>query len=130
MDAAGHGSQDGARGAEPADRTPARIDFTEWSRLAREAPLEFEQRRRETLEAAIARARPALQNRLRGLQSRIDLERRRARNPLAATIRLHAMMWAEFERLRAALNQMPDGPCRSVPAQTGPARVIPLRPRG
>lgn len=130
MDAGRHGFDSDAAGHSAAIRTPVRIDFSEWARLARDAPEEFEQRRRATLEAVIARARPALQPRLRGLQSRIDLERRRARTPLGAAIRLHAMMWDEFERLRATLNRLSHQPCCAAPPQAPPARVIPLPPRG
>jgi hypothetical protein len=129
MDAQGSGvNGDGAPAHEAGGRVSPRIDFSEWSRLAREAPAEFERRRRETLEAAIARARPALQPRLRGLQSRIDLERRRAKTPLGAAVRLHTMMWDEFQKLRAALNRLPAGHSLRAQPQT-PAQVIAFRPR-
>jgi hypothetical protein len=106
------------------------IDFAEWSRLAQDAPAEFERRRREVIEAAIAQAAPALQPRLRALQSRIDLERRRARTPLGAAVRLNAMMWDEFQKLRAALNRLSaQEPARNGPRDATPSRVIPFRPR-
>jgi hypothetical protein len=131
MDGERSGLEDNeALAQEVGARVPARIDFDEWSRLAREAPAEFERRRREVLEAAIAQAPPALQPRLRGLQNRIDLERRRAKTPLGAAVRLHAMMWDEFQKLRAALNRLSaQEPRCAAPAEAAPARVIPFRPR-
>jgi hypothetical protein len=116
--------------ADRHSRTPARLDLAEWARLAREDPAQFELRRRETVEAAIAQAPQALQPRLRGLQFRIDLERTRAKTPLGATLRLHAMMWDEFQALRDALNRLAQIDLRAQrPAQGASAQVIPFRPR-
>jgi hypothetical protein len=106
------------------------IELREWERLARENPDEFERRRREVVEAAIAQAPEALQPRLRGLQFRIDLERQRAKTPLGAAIRLHCMMWNEFQALRDALNRLAAsdlGP--HTKATSSPARVIAFRAR-
>jgi hypothetical protein len=132
MHSQGNGSDaDDTLAQEAGGPIRARIDFSEWSRLAREAPAEFERRRRETLEAAIAQAPAELQPRLRALQSRIDLECKRAKTPLGAAMRLHAMMWEEFHKLRDALNRLSATDPRSpVSAEPTPARVIPLRPRG
>ncbi|OHA83812.1 MAG: hypothetical protein A2937_01940 [Candidatus Yonathbacteria bacterium RIFCSPLOWO2_01_FULL_47_33b] len=66
--------------------------FTYWSNLAKTDPKRFEQERKEATEAVILSARPEKQQRLRGLQWRIDMERLRASNPLSAAIRLHTMM--------------------------------------
>jgi hypothetical protein len=110
---------------------PGRVGLTEWERLAREDPAEFERRRQAAIEGAIARAPVTLQPRLRGLQFRIELERERARTPLGAAVRLNAMMWDEFQRLREALNRLTElDPRRSAQAPVTPAQVIPFRPRG
>jgi len=79
------------------------FDLDEWQRLAVENPLEFERRREAAIRAVIEQAPPEYQARLLRLQSRIDLERRRAKTPLGATVRLQSMMWERFAALRAAL---------------------------
>jgi hypothetical protein len=116
--------------ADKHSRAAARFDLAEWQRLAREDPAQFERRRHETIEAVIAQAPEALQPRLRGLQFRIDLERTRAKTPLGAAIRLHSMMWDEFQALRDALNRLAQIDLRAPPhPERAPARVIPFRPR-
>src|SRR5690606_39594129 len=42
---------------------------------------------------------------LRGLQFRVDMERRRAKSPMAACIAISAMMHDSFDQLRQALNE-------------------------
>jgi hypothetical protein len=58
----------------------------------------------------------------------VDLELRKARTPLAGTLRLHALMWGQFETMRAALN----GALPAKP-QTGGSppgdKVLPFSPR-
>ena len=99
------------------------FDIEEWQRLAREDPAEFERRRQATIEALIQQAPPEYRERLRRLQSRIDLERRRAKTPLGATVRLQAMMWDHFGRLREALETLAG---RAAPAPRASARIIPF----
>ncbi len=99
------------------------FDVEEWSRLAREDPVEFERRRQATIEALIAHAPPEHRERLRALQSRIDLERRRAKTPLGAAVRLQSMMWERFGQLREALQALADGP---VPERKKTARILPF----
>jgi hypothetical protein len=105
------------------------FDRQEWERLARDDPQEFDRRRHAAVAAAIARAPERLQERLRALQCRVDLELRRAGTPLAGTLRLHALMWDQFEAMRAALNG-------ARPPKPGPDRlqqregkVVPFEPR-
>jgi hypothetical protein len=66
--------------------------FTYWSNLAKTDPERFERERKEAIEAVILQAPLEKQQRLRGLQWRIDMERSRANNPLSACIRLNKMM--------------------------------------
>jgi hypothetical protein len=99
------------------------FDIEEWQRLAREDPAEFERRRQATIEALIEQAPPEHRERLRRLQSRIDLERRRAKTPLGATLRLNTMMWDYFGRLREALETLAG---RTAPAPRASARIIPF----
>jgi hypothetical protein len=94
------------------------FDIDEWQRLAVEDPQEFERRREAAIRAVIEQAPPEHQARLLRLQSRIDLERRRAKTALGATVRLQSMMWERFAALRAALltltgeEQTPADPAR------------------
>ncbi len=86
------------------------FDFGCWMRLARSDPQAFERRRREVLEAVIRQAGPARRRRLEGLQCRIDLERRRARTPMAACLRLSSMMWDSVnDELAPALRRLVAG---------------------
>ena len=103
------------------------MDFhlEEWQHLARDDPDEFERRRQAMIEAVIAEAPPALQGRLRGLQSRIDLERRRAKTPLGATVRLQSMMWERFAELREALQALANGTALPA-APKESARILPF----
>ena len=74
-------------------QTQTVFDFDHWVALARDDLEAFEAQRRGLIEALIARAAPVRQRRLRGLQFRIDMERRRARTPMAACIRIQSLMW-------------------------------------
>ncbi len=82
------------------------FDFQEWAGLAKDDPDAFERKRREAIDAYIARAPEAEQQRLRGLQFRIDMERQRASNPLSACIRINKMMMDQFTTLRGALDDL------------------------
>jgi hypothetical protein len=107
-----------------------RFDFDEWRRLAQADPEAFERRRREVVEALIARAPRSRQARLKGLQFRIDLERRKADSPLAAALRLQEMLAAQLQELAQALERL--GACetsRPTPPQRRSATVLPLEPR-
>jgi len=81
------------------------FDFETWAKLARDDPEEFERRRRalvrRTIEAAPADLRPQLER----LQFRIDAVRSRSTHPLGACVRLNALMWTGFERLRRELGR-------------------------
>lgn len=69
------------------------IDFDTWANLAQENPEAFEQQRLAVIEHAIQNAPAQHQQRLRALQWRVDQERRRAKNPLNACIKISRMMW-------------------------------------
>ena len=66
--------------------------FRYWSELAVQDPERFERERRACIEKAVSTAPESIQERLRRLQWRIDIERARAKNPLSACIRLNQMM--------------------------------------
>lgn len=71
----------------------AEIDFDTWSEMARTDPDTFELMRQAAIESAILGASESNRQRLRCLQWRIDQERRLARTPMAACLRISRMMW-------------------------------------
>lgn len=74
-------------------KSSAEMNFDAWSELARNDPAAFETMRLAAIEAVIEGAPEANRDRLRRLQWRIDQERRLARTPMGACIRISRMMW-------------------------------------
>jgi hypothetical protein len=72
------------------------IFFKYWSNLAKSDPERFEKERKRAIEEVISRAPTEHQQRLRQLQWVIDGERKRAKNPIDAMVRLQKMMWTQF----------------------------------
>ena len=72
------------------------LDFDEAMQLARTDPEIFERYRQYVIDSLIARAPKRNQEHLRRLQWRIDQERERASNPVAACVKLYEMMWESF----------------------------------
>jgi hypothetical protein len=95
------------------------FDFDDWAVLARMAPDEFEQRRRDVVESLISSSDNI--RRLRGLQCSIDLERIRARTPLKACLRLSTLMSDAFLDMNAALNSAVELNCEKINALLRPA---------
>ncbi len=109
----------------------AGFDFEAWAKLAKEDPEEFERRRLEEIRKLID-SRPDLRHRLEGLQFRIDAERKLARTPLKACLRMSTLMWESFYDLKDQLDGLAAGvrgTARLTPATPAsrPAEVIPLR---
>lgn len=75
------------------NKKTAEIDFDAWADMARNDPKAFEAMRLAAIEAVIESAPEANRERLRRLQWRIDQERRLARTPMAACLRISRMMW-------------------------------------
>lgn len=69
------------------------FNFDEWMLLAQSDPIAFEERRSDMIEQQINNAPSHRQHRLRCLQWRIDTQRRKSPNPLAACIEVNRMMW-------------------------------------
>lgn len=87
------------------------FDFDSWARLAKQDPDAFETRRREVIARAIDNAPDDSRRRLQGLQFQVDMERRRARTPMAACLRISSMMWHSLvgaRGLQSSLNQLLD----------------------
>lgn len=102
------------------------FDFDAWANLAKEHREEFERRREEAIEELICAAPASIRPRLRQLQFRIDLERRRCANPLGACLRISSMMWDSFQELHAVLNGLES--CESAAGAKRSAEVLPFKP--
>lgn len=118
--------------------THVQFDPNEWIELAKSDQEAFERKREEAIEAVISRAQPHHQMRLRRLQWRIDMERKRCRTPMAACLRLYSMMWEKvcekdgfLESLRMLSDSASPAPRHhtavSIPART--AKVLPFGAR-
>ncbi len=68
-------------------------DFEQLSELARTDPAAFEAKRRELIDAALARVPAERRDRMRSFQWRLDQVRTRAPTPLSACMTLSRMMW-------------------------------------
>ena len=108
--------------------------FEDWQRLHASDPEAFEIRRKEALEAVIQTAPARMQQRLRGVQFRADMERTRAGSDLASCLKAQSMMWDSLLRLRDALAELSvlqkDGTLAAIvqtPAEARTATVIPFR---
>ena len=84
------------------------FNFEELQKMAQDDPDRLEQLRIQWCENLIHEAPRHYRRKLRGLQFRIDMERRKARSPMAACISLSSMMHNSFDRLRDALNEASD----------------------
>ena len=86
------------------------FDFDAWVELAKNDPEKFEQKRKEAVSELIASVPEPMQQRLNGLQWRIDMEIRRSSNSMDACLRIYKMMMDSvyspgglFEALNALL---------------------------
>ena len=83
-------------------------EFDELMKLAQENPEQFEELRQQMCDELIQSAPSEHRRRLRGLQFQIDMERRRAKTPMAACMKISSMMHDSFAELRDALNELQD----------------------
>ncbi|HHS83317.1 MAG TPA: DUF3135 domain-containing protein [Gammaproteobacteria bacterium] len=82
------------------------FNFDEWSSLADSDPAAFEAARDEAIKAFIQQIPEERQQRLTGLQWRIDNIRAMAPNPTASFLHLSDMMWESFYRQQAMLKSL------------------------
>jgi hypothetical protein len=99
---------------------PDPFDFERWVELASSDTEAFERAREAAVEGLIAQCKPGMQQRLRGLQWRIDQVRRQAGSPVGACMKLSQMMW------ESVLG--PDGLVEHVERLSSPAQPTSLRP--
>lgn len=80
------------------------FDFDKMMALARDNPEEFERQRTMLLDELIQSRRDiAWAN---AFQSHIDMERIKAKNPLACCLRLYSIMWGRFLKLDEQLQKL------------------------
>ena len=101
------------------------FDFNLWAEAARSDPEQFERMRSELLREFIDEAPQNYRHRLSGLQFKLDLERRRAKTPLAACIRISQLMLNKLhDEFIPALRMEPS----AIADPTGRAQVIDFDP--
>ena len=83
--------------------------FDALATLAQNDPEAFEAERRRLLEEFMQEVPERHHRRLHGLQFRIDMERRRAKTPVSACLRISAMMWESFGKLQTSLQELSRG---------------------
>lgn len=94
------------------------FNFNEWKRLASSDPEAFEKERQLVIEAFLSRC--ATHPRLRCVQWRIDMERRKYRHPLVSCVHLYNMMWNYVHAENGfldALHLLADSGCAATPLQ-------------
>jgi len=70
------------------------FDFDYWRRLAKENPDVFETMRKREIDGYISTlGDSSTQDRMSKLQWRIEMERKRSKNPMDSAIRIYDMMW-------------------------------------
>jgi len=72
------------------------FDFDKWANLAKQDPHAFEARRKEMIDEIIKGFPSDSRHLSEGLQFRIDMERRRSKNPMESCIRISNMMKEQF----------------------------------
>ncbi len=106
------------------------FDFDEWSSLAKSDPAAFEAARDDAIRVLIQQIPEERQQRLTGLQWRIDNVRAMAPNPTASFLNLSDMMWESFYRQQSMLKTLLGSveQKETVPAtQQKMANVVPFR---
>lgn len=105
-------------------------DFDVLATMAQKDPAGLEALRQRLCEELIAAAPPHMQRRLRGIQFKIDAQRRLSKTPLQACIRISEMMHESFAELRTALLALSGEEAaapRSQPKPVGDGRVLQFR---
>lgn len=105
-------------------------EFDQLREMAQKDPEGLERLRVQLCDQLIQSAPEAYRRKLRGLQFRVDMERRRAKNPMAACIAISGMMHDSFDRLRQVLNEAASSASSATASQADAAtaaKVLPFR---
>lgn len=103
--------------------------FDELRDMAQNNPEQLERLRVALCDQLIQEAPSEYRRKLRGLQFQIDMERRRAKTPMAACIAISGMMHESFDRLREALSsaERPIATKRSQSNAAEQGKVLPFQ---
>ena len=102
-------------------------DFETLKEMAEKDPAALEKLRETLVEELITSSPVEYQRRLRGLQFHVDMERRRASNPLSSCLRISKMMHDSLVHLRDTITPPDDQPSSLAeePANRS-AKVLPF----
>ena len=100
------------------------MNFERWMELANRDPQKFEQLRHAKIASVINKTSGKCQQRLLGLQWRIDKIREQYKNSdIAACLAISELMWEAFDQLADLLQQQADG-CFPSTAPAIPSNII------
>ena len=109
-------------------------DLPEFDKLREMAQRDLEQLERlrvQLCDQLIQDSPEEFRRKLRGLQFRVDMERRRAKSPMAACIAISGMMHDSFDRMRQVLNEAVGNEdiqfSRASDTEVEQAKVLPFR---
>ena len=106
-------------------------EFDKLREMAQHNPEELERLRVRLCDQLIQDAPERHRRKLRGLQFRVDMERRKAKSPMAACIAISGMMHDSFDHLRQVLNEAAGNTdhtyAQDNQQQTEQGKVIPFR---
>src|SRR3990167_262717 len=105
-------------------------EFDQLREMAQKDPEGLERLRVQLCDQLIQSAPEAYRRKLRGLQFRVDMERRRAKTPMAACIAISGMMHDSFDRLRQVLNEAVSNAASTTGSKADAAtaaKVLPFR---
>lgn len=106
-----------------------KFNFDEWAELAKSDPKLFERRRREAVEKMINGSAPRRQQRLRGLQWRIDVVRKKYKDPRVSAHRIFSMMWESVYGQNGLLDALHLQALPEGVAEPQPATVLQFKQR-
>ncbi|MFM8455036.1 MAG: DUF3135 domain-containing protein [Gammaproteobacteria bacterium] len=92
--------------AQPNINSLDKLGIEAWIKLNQENPELFNQLSRELLESTLKNTAPQNEMRLRGLQFQIDSQKKLAKNPMQACIKISEMMWEKVGELCTAIESL------------------------
>lgn len=85
------------------------FDFDYWCQLAKDDPAAFEAARKQEIDNHIAGIQQkSTQERMERLQWRVEMERKRSKNPMDSAIRIYDMMWESVGKNFEAIQDLAD----------------------
>lgn len=98
------------------------FQFDDWMQLAEKDPAEFENKRQRLIEEVISNSPREFAHRLRQLQWKIDMERKRSKNSLASCVRIYSMMLEKTYGKNGLLDKLQE--LTSAPARISPTPAM------